>query len=99
MVIRAELIQPFTSPEFRIVRDGRECDDGDLRLLTEGLRSGRAEILASDLLGYPPYTHVVRYHYADAATDFLVQIDTAGYLVHLDDDVDSQSAHQTESAS
>jgi hypothetical protein len=81
MVVRAELINPFIAPHFRIERAGRLCDESDLRLLTEGLRSGRAEILSAELLGHPPYTHVVRYHYADGATDFLVQIDTGDYLV------------------
>jgi hypothetical protein len=99
MVIRAELIKPFAPPHFRIDRDGRECDDSDLRLLTDGLRSGRVEILAADLLGHPPYTHVVRYHYADGATDFLAQIDTAGYLVHYDGDETSTPDHHVESAS
>lgn len=60
------------------------CDEGDLERLNEALRSGRAEIVAANLSRYAPYTHVLRYHYLDAVTDFLVQIDTSGYLVSLE---------------
>jgi hypothetical protein len=81
MIVRAELIRPYLAPAFRIETVGKVCDEGDLERLTAGLRSGRIEILASGLLGHPPYTHVVRYHYEDGATDFLAQIDTSGYLV------------------
>jgi hypothetical protein len=83
VIVRAELIKPFVAPEWRIERVGKECDEGDLELLNAGLRSGRAEIVASDLTGWAPYTHVLRYHYQDAVTDFLAQIDTEEYLVRL----------------
>jgi len=81
MVVQAELIKPYVGPHFRIEPVDKICDESDLTLLTEGLRNGRAEILASDLQGNPPYTHVIRYHYTDAATDFLAKIDTSEYLV------------------
>lgn len=83
MIVRAELIKPYRSPQFLIERAGNVCDEGDIARLNDALRSGRAEILASDLHGHPPYTHVIRYHYTDAVTDFLVQIDTSEYLVKL----------------
>lgn len=82
MIVRAQLIKPFVGPRFEIEVAGA-CDEGDLERLNEGLRSGRAEIVASGLTGHAPYTHVLRYHYLDAVTDFLVQIDSSGYLVSL----------------
>jgi hypothetical protein len=81
MIVRAELIKPYRAPDFLVQTVGKVCDAGDCTLLSDGLRSGRAEILASDLLGHPPYTHIIRYHYTDAVTDFLVQLDTSAYLV------------------
>jgi hypothetical protein len=83
MIVRAELIKPYRAPQFQIETVGKACDEGDISLLNEALKGGRAEILASDLGGHPPYTHVIRYHYTDAATDFLAQIDTSEYLVNL----------------
>lgn len=83
MIVRAELIKPYRAPQFEIETVGKVCDESDIALLNEALRNGRAEILAADLGGRPPYTHVIRYHYTDAATDFLAQIDTSGYLVNL----------------
>jgi hypothetical protein len=81
MIVRAELIKPYRAPQFAVETVGKVCDEGDVALLTEALRTGRAEILASDVAAFPPYTHVIRYHYTDAVTDFLVQIDTSDYLV------------------
>lgn len=81
MIVRAELIRPFIEPAFLIERDDRVCDAGDLAILNDALRSGRARILATDITGHDRYTHVLRYYYEDAVTDFLVQIDTSGYLV------------------
>ena len=86
MIVSAELIKPFTAPEWTVERLDKICDAGDLRVLNEALGTGRAEIVASDLLGHPPYTHIIRYHYQDGATDFLAQIDTSGYLVQLPED-------------
>lgn len=83
MIVRAQLIKPFVGPGFGIEVVG-DCDEGDLERLNEALRSGRAEIVAAGLAQHAPFTHVLRYHYLDAATDFLVQIDTAGYLVSLE---------------
>ncbi len=83
MIVSAQLIKPFVAPNFGIEVVGA-CDEGDLQRLNDALRSGRAEIVAAELTTHPPYTHILRYHYLDAATDFLVQIDTAGYLVSLD---------------
>lgn len=83
MIVRGELIKPFVGPGFQIERAG-ECDETDLERLSEALASGRAEILADGLLAHHPYTHVVRYHYDDGATDFLVQITTDDYLVSFD---------------
>ncbi len=82
MIVRAQLIKPFVGPRFVVEMVG-PCDEGDLERLNEALRAGRAQIIASDLVKHGPYTHVLRYHYLDAATDFLVQIDTSGYLVSL----------------
>lgn len=81
MIVQAELIEPFLAPDFSVKRANRVCDDRDLELLNAALRSGRARIVATDITGHPPFTHVLRYHYEDAATDFLVQIDTSAYLV------------------
>lgn len=81
MIVAAELIEPFVSPDFQIRRNQRICDAADLALLNTALRSGRARVVATDITGHPPYTHVVRYFYEDAVTDFLVQIDTSGYAV------------------
>lgn len=83
MIVRAQLIKPFVAPGFVIEVVGL-CDEGDLERLNDALRSGRGEIVAADLVGCAPYTHVLRYHYLDAVTDFLVQIDTAGYRVSLE---------------
>lgn len=83
MIVRAQLIKPFVGSGFRIEVVG-DCDEGDLGRLNDALHSGRAEIIGANLARYAPYTHVLRYHYEDAATDFLVQIDTAGYLVSLE---------------
>lgn len=81
MIVLAELIKPFIGPDFRIETVGKQCDDEDLTRLNEALRTGRAELLASNISGHEPHTHVLRYHYTDAVTDFLVQIDTSEYLV------------------
>jgi hypothetical protein len=81
VIVLAELIKPFISPDFRIETVGKVCDEEDLERLNDALRTGRAEIVASNISGHDPYTHVLRYHYTDATTDFLVQIDTSDYLV------------------
>lgn len=87
MIVEAELIEPFDAPDYQIRRDNRLCDANDIELLNVALRNGRARIIANEITSQPPFTHILRYFYEDAATDFLVRIDTSGYAVRYESQV------------